>query len=234
MLMKDTTAAEKRPVIHADVTAEQTIVGNDHIASNCAIVTEMRADHQKIVVADFGRASVCASTMDRAVFANDILIANLDPRFSFWRERNVLRRRANNGAVPDEIVCADRRITFDHNMRLQNCLVANHCFRTNHGKRPDFDIGVDSRTRINKGGGMNLYRSHCRWFLVARVARASRGLVSGSRRNSLSLCGARGARNAPGKVHDRDDAFASTRDACATEINVPPHEKRPLIALPLP
>ena len=54
--------------------------------------------------------------MDGAVFANDILIANLDPRFSFRRERNVLRRRANNGTVSDEITSADDDFSFNHDM----------------------------------------------------------------------------------------------------------------------
>ncbi len=54
------------------------------------------------------------------------------------------------------------------------------------------------------------------------VARASRvqmqvrlGL-SASRRDSLSLCSVWSVSNAPRKVRDREDAFASTRDARAT------------------
>jgi hypothetical protein len=49
-----------------------------------------------------------------------------------------------------------------------------------------------------------------------RVAHASRVLVSASRRNSLSLCSVCSPRNAREKVGDREDAFANTRDACAT------------------
>jgi hypothetical protein len=54
-----------------------------------------------------------------------------------------------------------------------------------------------------------------------RVAHVSRVLVSASRRNSLSLRGAGAARNVVAKVRDREDAFASTRDAYATRIT--PH-----------
>jgi hypothetical protein len=46
-------------------------------------------------------------------------------------------------------------------------------------------------------------------------ARASRVLVSASRRNRLSLCDVPLVNNAPRKVRDREDAFASTRDARA-------------------
>ena len=49
------------------------------------------------------------------------------------------------------------------------------------------------------------------------VARASRVLVSASRRNNLSL-GLHYRRTTNGrKVRDREDALASTRDACATQ-----------------
>ena len=48
-------------------------------------------------------------------------------------------------------------------------------------------------------------------------ARASRMLVSVSRRNKLSLCGVPLVSNAPRKVSDREDAFVNTRDACAAQ-----------------
>jgi len=49
-----------------------------------------------------------------------------------------------------------------------------------------------------------------------RVAHASRVLVSASRRNNLSLCSVCSIKNSREKVRDREDAFANTRDACAT------------------
>jgi hypothetical protein len=49
-----------------------------------------------------------------------------------------------------------------------------------------------------------------------RVAHASRVLVSASRRNSLSVCSLWSVRKQPAEVRDREDALASTRDACAT------------------
>ena len=49
------------------------------------------------------------------------------------------------------------------------------------------------------------------------VAHASRVLVSASRRNSLSFWAILLASNAPRKVRDREDAFANTQNACATQ-----------------
>ena len=49
------------------------------------------------------------------------------------------------------------------------------------------------------------------------VAHASRVLVSASRRNGLLSCAVWPISHALGKVRDREDAFADTRDACATQ-----------------
>jgi len=51
------------------------------------------------------------------------------------------------------------------------------------------------------------------------VANASRVLVAVSRRNKLSLCCIMKPALAFRKVRDSEDAIASTRDACATQIN---------------
>ena len=42
-------------------------------------------------------------------------------------------------------------------------------------------------------------------------------LVSASRRNELRFCPPERTFNAHGKVRDREDALASTRDACAPQ-----------------
>jgi hypothetical protein len=49
------------------------------------------------------------------------------------------------------------------------------------------------------------------------VAHAPRVLVSASRRNGLLSCAVWSISHALGKVRDREDAFANTRDACATQ-----------------
>ena len=54
--------------------------------------------------------------MNRTVFANDVVTANLDFRFSFRRKRDVLRQRANDRAVANEISGADCDFAFDHDV----------------------------------------------------------------------------------------------------------------------
>ena len=81
--MKRRSTAEKCAVIYADVTGQQTIIGDDDIISDFAIVADMRACHQEVFVADFSGAALSASAMDRAVFANDVLVADLNLRLPF-------------------------------------------------------------------------------------------------------------------------------------------------------
>ena len=112
--MKHATAAEKRAVRDADMTAEQAIVCDDDAVSDFAVVAEMRAGHQKIFVADFRRASFGAAAMNRAILANDIVVSNGDIRFAFGRKGKVLRRGADNGAVPDKVTRSDCHLRLDH------------------------------------------------------------------------------------------------------------------------
>ena len=52
--------------------------------------------------------------MNRAVFADDIVVADLHFCFSFRRKGNILRRRTDDCAVPDEIAAPDCDFAFNH------------------------------------------------------------------------------------------------------------------------
>ena len=69
ILVKDAGTAEKRAVIDANVPAEQTIIRDDHMIADLAVVADMRADHQKVFVADSGHTSFGAAAMDGAFAA---------------------------------------------------------------------------------------------------------------------------------------------------------------------
>ena len=85
-LVERGATAEKRAVINPNVTGKQTIVRDDDVVSDDAIVTDMRPRHQKILVADFRRAALGAAAMNSAVFADDVVVADLDLGFSFQRK----------------------------------------------------------------------------------------------------------------------------------------------------
>src|SRR5713101_7207696 len=73
----------------------------------------MRACHKKIVIANFSNAAVGTPTMDRAILANDVLVADHDLRFPFRRKGKILWRRANNRKRTDLDIGADSRARID-------------------------------------------------------------------------------------------------------------------------
>ena len=99
---------------------QETIVRDDDIVSDEAIVTEVCSAHQKILVSDCCGAVLGAAAVDRAVLADNIVVADFDFRLSFWRKRNILRWDTDNGAVSDEISATNRNLPFDHHVRLHD------------------------------------------------------------------------------------------------------------------
>src|SRR5437762_14056246 len=124
-LVKSGSATEKGAVIHTYMSGQQTIVCNDDVASDNAIVPDVRAAHKKIFATDFGDAAPGTAAMDRAVLTNDGVVANLYTRVSVGGQRNILLRCANNHAVLDTIVASDRGLPFEHYVRENDGPVAD-------------------------------------------------------------------------------------------------------------
>ena len=123
-------------------------------------MTDVRSGHQEILVANFRHTSVGAATVDRAVLADDITVPDFDFRLSFRRKRNVLWGHTDDRAMSDEISAADRNFTFDHDVRLHDCLLADCHMRSNDRKRTDLHIGADFCIRIDDCCRMNLLLRH--------------------------------------------------------------------------
>jgi hypothetical protein len=72
--MENASAAKKRAIVDLNVTAQQTIVRDDCVVGDPAVVTDVRSSHQKILVAQRGHAAFERSAMDRAKFPDDIIV----------------------------------------------------------------------------------------------------------------------------------------------------------------
>jgi hypothetical protein len=142
------------------MAGKQTVVRNDDVVSDEAIVTDVRSGHQEIFIANFRHTSVGAAAMDCAVLANDIVVPDFDLRLSFRRKRNILGRRTYDCAVPDEISATDRNFGFDYNVRLHDRFLADCYVRPNNGKGSDLGIGANFRIRIDDCGRMNFHVRH--------------------------------------------------------------------------
>ena len=94
--------------------------------------------------------------MDRTVFADHVVVSDLDLRFSFRRERKILRWRANNRALSDEIASANHDISFNDNVRTQDSAPTDDRLRPDYREWTDLDVGSDLGIGIDKCGRMNL------------------------------------------------------------------------------
>jgi hypothetical protein len=123
-------------------------------------VTDVRSGHQEIFITDFCGAVLGSAAMNGAVFADDVVVADLDLRFSLGRKRYILWRRTDDRAVSDKISRADRDFSFNHDVRLHDRFVADRHLRSNYRKRPDLGPGADFRARVDNRCGMNLCLDH--------------------------------------------------------------------------
>src|SRR2546423_5305441 len=142
------------------MAAKQTVVRDEHVISNHAIMSDMRPGHEEILIADFCGAAIGAAPVDGAVLADDVAVPNFDLGISFWRKRNILRRHPDNGAVPDQVSVSGCDLAVDHHVRLQDGLIADRYVRPNYRKRTDLHLVADSRIRIDDSHGMNLGVRH--------------------------------------------------------------------------
>ena len=140
--------------------SQQAIVRDDDVVPDRAIVADMRPRHQEIVISEFCDATVGAATMNRTIFANDVVVSDFDLRSSFWRERKILRRHANNRAISDKIARSDRDISLDDNVRLHDRLITYHRVRADHRERTDLDVGAELRIGSDKCRRMNFSAAH--------------------------------------------------------------------------
>jgi hypothetical protein len=160
VLMEDATAAQKCTVIHAHVTAQQTIVRDYNVVSDCAVVSDVRSGHQEIFIADFGGASIGCPAMNRAMFTNNIFVPNLDPRFALGGKRKILGRRADDRAMSDKIAVSNQYFALDYGMRLNGCFLADGDVWADYRIRPNLNPTSDLRLRIDDRSGMNFDVAH--------------------------------------------------------------------------
>src|SRR6185369_9243090 len=152
-------AAHVHPVAHFDVPAERCVVREHAMRADHAVVPDMRAGHEQIVVGDardqlvLGRAAV-----DRAVFAERVAVADLQAR-RLASILQVLRRRADRGELEDAVLATDRGRSFDNGVRADPGAGADGHAGADHCVRTDLDVRRELRVRRDERGGMNA--AHC-------------------------------------------------------------------------
>ncbi len=156
-LMENAAASKKRAVFHRHVTAEKTVVRDDHLVAEGAIMPEMRAGHEEIVVADAGRGTRGRAPMNGHMLANDIAVADFDRAASPGLETEILRRATDERTVSNLVIRPQANHAFDHGVRLDDSARSDFHFTADARKRPDLDVIAEACAGIDQGGGMDLH-----------------------------------------------------------------------------
>src|SRR5439155_19634430 len=111
-LMHGRSATHIGAIFHLHVTAEQYVIDQNAMVAHTAIVPDVRTDHQHVVIADDRLGIVVPAAMDGCVLANPIVAAD-EQRAARVVDMHVLGPAADDGALPDLVVQAERRPAFD-------------------------------------------------------------------------------------------------------------------------
>ena len=147
-----------------------TGVGEDGLAADLAVVREVHVGHHPILVAQArGPGILRRAAVDGDVFADRIVVANLDPG-RLARVLLVLRRRADRGEMPDAVAPPDARMAVEHHVSADPAALPHFDVLADHRIRANLDIRREARAAMHERVGMNL---HC---LTSRLPAApSRG-----------------------------------------------------------
>jgi len=150
--------AVDRSFADLDVPAERRVIREHAMRADHAVVTDVGAGHEKIVVRDTRDELILRrAAVDRAVLAKRVALADLEPsRLALVLQ--VLRRGADRCELKDMIIAPDRRGPLDHDMRTDAAARCDRHVRTDHRVGTDLDIAVDIRSAIDQGSGMD---GHC-------------------------------------------------------------------------
>ena len=76
-LMNRNHTAEPHTDLDLAVTADLSVIADNDLVGQNTVVTQVNADHQKVLVADSRRLVGMYARMDRHVFANGVIVADL-------------------------------------------------------------------------------------------------------------------------------------------------------------
>ena len=95
--------------------------------------------------------------MNRAVFANDVVISDANAAVRFKIEGKILRGRADDCAMADKIASAHYDRSFDYHVRLDDAFFADDSSGPDDCVRPDLDIRAELRLLVDNRGFVNFH-----------------------------------------------------------------------------
>lgn len=142
-LMHQRIATEDNVIGYLDVTRDGSIVGEDRVIADKAIMGDMTVGHDPVAMADTRDTATLASTsINRHELADGIAVAYLQLRV-LTAELLILSHLAYRGELKDAIVTPETRRSVQHHVWPDPACRPNLDIRTHYRERPDLDIVRD-------------------------------------------------------------------------------------------
>ena len=133
---------------------QQHVIGKDDVVADLAIVGDMGANHQQVMIADLRRLSLVQGAVDGAILAKRVVRADQHPA-DFFGHLRVLRRSAQDRSFHHAIAGAECHAAFDDDAAGQLAAVADFRIGFDNRVGTDDDIaadlgqGTDQRKRVD-------------------------------------------------------------------------------------
>ena len=138
-LMHRRQAGNDGVIFDSDVPGEADGIGEDDVVAELAVMRDVRVAEQQIVRADARRQILMGAAMDRGVLAEDVVIADFEP--GRLAEVFEILGFPTDGCEGEKLVAAPEfRVSFEHDMRMQDTLVAQLHIRADHAEGADADV----------------------------------------------------------------------------------------------
>src|SRR6185503_3570284 len=118
------------------------------------VMGQVAISEDVVVRSDDGRFAVTGGAMDRDVFAESVVIADLSARHAAIPFQ-ILGLEANARKRENLVAFTERCQPVDNHMRVKPALVAEHYVLADDAIGTDLAIGSDLCARMNDGGGMD-------------------------------------------------------------------------------
>ena len=143
-------ARERSVIVHVHVSAEHRAIGHDDVIAKLAVVRDVAAGHDEVVIAD-GRNTLFlfGAAVDRRALANHVVVADDDLRVAA-AVAEVLRIAADHHAWIDVVVLTDGDVPHQGDAVFEPGTASNAHVGADDAEGADLDVVVDFSFRVNR------------------------------------------------------------------------------------
>ena len=146
------TAGDRHIVADVNMPTKHAVVGDHDPITQLAIMSDMGAGHEVVVVAHTGDpVFFFRCTIHRTVFTEHVPVTDFDAGGRFF-VADILRMRSDHAPGENMVVFADRRHAIEHDVIVDPRPVPNRHVWADHTKVTDADVAADPSPRVDHRG----------------------------------------------------------------------------------